>query len=74
MMCPYSKTKDGFENQFGTNVLGHFLLTNLLVPCLLKGAPSRVVSVSSAGHAIRMSTETIILFIKYILNISLYNN
>eukprot|EP00026_Physarum_polycephalum_P008938 Phypoly_transcript_09045.p1 GENE.Phypoly_transcript_09045~~Phypoly_transcript_09045.p1 ORF type:complete len:311 (+),score=53.93 Phypoly_transcript_09045:497-1429(+) len=52
MMCPYSKTVDGFENQFGTNALGHFLLANLLVPSLLAGAPSRVVSVSSAGHAI----------------------
>lgn len=52
MGTPYGKTKDGFETQFGTNVLGHFLFTNLLVPRLIEGAPSRVVSVSSAGHAL----------------------
>jgi len=50
MMCPYTKTKDGFENQIGTNHLGHFLLTNLLIPRLKEGAPSRVVVVSSLGH------------------------
>jgi len=50
MACPYMKTVDGFENQFGTNHLGHFLLTNLLLPRLKEGAPSRVVSVSSEGH------------------------
>jgi len=51
MACPHSKTKDGFEYQFGTNFLGHFLLANLLLPSLLQGAPgARVVSVSSSGH------------------------
>jgi len=50
MACPFAKTKDGFESQFGVNGLGHFLLANLLVPRLIEGAPSRVVSVSSAGH------------------------
>lgn len=50
MMCPYMKTKDGFENQIGTNHLGHFLLTNLLIQRLKEGAPSRVVVVSSLGH------------------------
>jgi len=50
MANPYTKTKDGFELQFGTNVLGHFLLTNLLVPRLLEGAPARVVSVASSAY------------------------
>jgi NAD(P)-dependent dehydrogenase (short-subunit alcohol dehydrogenase family) len=50
MACPFTKTEDGFEMQFGTNHLGHFLMTCLLVPALRRGAPSRVVSVSSRGH------------------------
>jgi NAD(P)-dependent dehydrogenase (short-subunit alcohol dehydrogenase family) len=50
MACPKSKTRDGFELQFGTNHLGHFLLTGLLAPALLRGAPARVVSLSSRGH------------------------
>jgi NAD(P)-dependent dehydrogenase (short-subunit alcohol dehydrogenase family) len=36
--------------QFGSNHLGHFLLTCLLAPALLRGAPSRIVSLSSRGH------------------------
>jgi NAD(P)-dependent dehydrogenase (short-subunit alcohol dehydrogenase family) len=50
MACPAGKTADGFELQFGSNHLGHFLTTCLLVPALRQGAPSRVVSVSSRGH------------------------
>jgi len=50
MACPQDKTSDGFELQFGTNHLGHFLLTGLLAPALLQGAPARVVSLSSRGH------------------------
>ena len=50
MACPQAATSDGFELQFGTNHLGHFLLTTLLLPALLEGAPSRVVVLSSAGH------------------------
>jgi NAD(P)-dependent dehydrogenase (short-subunit alcohol dehydrogenase family) len=50
MACPQSKTTDGFETQFGTNHLGHFVMVNHLVPMLKSGA--RIVSVSSAGHQI----------------------
>lgn len=50
MACPQETTADGFELQFGTNHLGHFLLTGLLAPALLEGAPARVVSLSSRGH------------------------
>jgi NAD(P)-dependent dehydrogenase (short-subunit alcohol dehydrogenase family) len=50
MACPQGTTADGFELQFGTNHLGHFLLTNLLTPALIAAAPSRVVVLSSRGH------------------------
>jgi len=50
MMPPYSLTKDGFELQFGTNHLGHFALTGLLMTSLLAQPGSRVVTVSSNGH------------------------
>lgn len=50
MMVPYGTTEDGFENQFGTNHLGHFALTGLLIDLLLQTPGSRVVNVSSTGH------------------------
>ena len=46
MIPPFSRTADGFELQFGTNHLGHFALTNLLLPQIT----GRVVTVSSNGH------------------------
>jgi NAD(P)-dependent dehydrogenase (short-subunit alcohol dehydrogenase family) len=46
MVPPLSRTAEGFELQFGTNHLGHFALTNLL----LERVTGRVVNVSSAGH------------------------
>jgi NAD(P)-dependent dehydrogenase (short-subunit alcohol dehydrogenase family) len=48
MACPFSHTADGFETQFGTNHLGHFVLINRLVPLLSRGA--RVVNLASSGH------------------------
>jgi NAD(P)-dependent dehydrogenase (short-subunit alcohol dehydrogenase family) len=50
MMTPKQTTKDGFELQFGTNHLGHFALTGLLLDRLLPEQGSRVVTVSSNGH------------------------
>jgi NAD(P)-dependent dehydrogenase (short-subunit alcohol dehydrogenase family) len=50
MATPKSTTKDGFELQFGTNHLGHFALTNLLLDRVLATPGSRVVTVSSVGH------------------------
>jgi NAD(P)-dependent dehydrogenase (short-subunit alcohol dehydrogenase family) len=52
MWTPKSTTKDGFELQFGTNHLGHFAFTGLLLDRLLPVAGSRVVTVSSVGHRI----------------------
>ena len=53
MYTPKQTTQDGFEMQFGTNHLGHFALTGLLLDLLLPVAGSRVVTVSSVGHRIR---------------------
>ncbi|XP_039708143.1 polyprenol dehydrogenase [Pteropus medius] len=54
MMVPQRKTADGFEEHFGLNYLGHFLLTHLLLDTLAQsgraGHSARVVSVSSATH------------------------
>ncbi len=48
MATPAGRTVDGFETQFGTNHLGHFLLVNRLLPLLRRGG--RVVSLTSGGH------------------------
>src|SRR5262245_4539658 len=50
MACPLARTAEGWESQFATNHIGHFLLTGLLAPLLVASAPSRIVSVSSRGH------------------------
>jgi NAD(P)-dependent dehydrogenase (short-subunit alcohol dehydrogenase family) len=48
MATPFSKTADGFEMQFGTNHLGHFLLVNRIAPLISAGG--RLINLSSAGH------------------------
>ena len=55
MAMPFSLTEDGYEIQFGTNHMGHFLLTKLLMPRLLRtaeesGSDVRIINLSSSGH------------------------
>jgi NAD(P)-dependent dehydrogenase (short-subunit alcohol dehydrogenase family) len=52
MALPFRKTADGFEMQFGTNHLGHFALTGLLLPAIINTPAARVVSVSSGAHVV----------------------
>jgi len=52
MACPFGQTADGHELQFGTNHLGHFLLTGLLFPAVMAGDAPRIVNLSSAAHSI----------------------
>jgi len=50
MALPYGRTRDGFELQFGTNHLGHFALTGLLLDLMIATQGARVVTVSSGAH------------------------
>jgi NAD(P)-dependent dehydrogenase (short-subunit alcohol dehydrogenase family) len=50
MACPLARTPEGWELQIATNHFGHFVLTGALLPALRRGAPARVVNLSSAGH------------------------
>ncbi len=50
MMVPYGQTEDGYERQLGTNHLGHFALTGLLLDALKAAPESRVVNISSGAH------------------------
>jgi NAD(P)-dependent dehydrogenase (short-subunit alcohol dehydrogenase family) len=50
MMTPFGKTADGFELQFGTNHLGHFALTGLLLDLIIRARKARVITISSGGH------------------------
>ncbi len=52
MAAPFGYTADGFETQFGTNHLGHFLLTKELMPLIEAGSRQRIVNLSSRGHHI----------------------
>src|SRR6202012_5785315 len=48
MATPFGHTADGFETQFGTNHLGHFVLVNRIAPLLRSGG--RLINLSSPGH------------------------
>src|SRR5690606_16367553 len=50
MGTPFAQTADGFESQMGTNHLGHFALTGLLIEALLATPGARVITVGSMGH------------------------
>ncbi|MEM7482987.1 MAG: SDR family NAD(P)-dependent oxidoreductase [Acidobacteriota bacterium] len=50
MAPPLTRTAEGWESQFATNHLGHFLLTNLLAPALKASGSARVINLSSGGH------------------------
>ena len=50
IMVPLGKTRDGFETHFGTNHLGHFALTGLLLPALKAAPVARVVNTASLAH------------------------
>jgi NAD(P)-dependent dehydrogenase (short-subunit alcohol dehydrogenase family) len=66
MATPHQLTADGFELQFGTNHLGHFALTGLLMPHLLAAMDTRVVVVSSNMHRLgRLSAEDLGLEHRY---------
>jgi NAD(P)-dependent dehydrogenase (short-subunit alcohol dehydrogenase family) len=66
MAIPRRLTADGFEMQFGTNHLGHFALTGLLMPALVARPRSRVVNVSSGAHRLgRMNFDDLMGEKKY---------
>lgn len=50
MACPQGRTTEGFERQFGTNHLGHFLFTGTLAPAVAAAEGGRIVNLSSGGH------------------------
>jgi NAD(P)-dependent dehydrogenase (short-subunit alcohol dehydrogenase family) len=50
VLTPRSSTRDGFDMQFGTNHLGHFAFTGLLLDCVLAAPKSRIITVGSLGH------------------------
>ena len=61
MYCPFQKTEDGFETQFGVNHLGHFLLTHLLLDKIKQAPEGRIIVVSSLGHTLtsKLDLDTI---------------
>ncbi|KAH7100153.1 NAD(P)-binding protein [Auriculariales sp. MPI-PUGE-AT-0066] len=59
MACPLDYTAEGIELQFGTNHIGHFLLTNLLMPKLRASAEPVVVNLTSSGHRFYSSYDDV---------------
>jgi NAD(P)-dependent dehydrogenase (short-subunit alcohol dehydrogenase family) len=57
MAIPESATVDGFETQFGTNHLGHYALTALLMPALLRADAARIVTVTSTAHHVGRAVD-----------------
>jgi NAD(P)-dependent dehydrogenase (short-subunit alcohol dehydrogenase family) len=57
MALPEQRTEDGFEMQFGTNHLGHFAFTALLMPAILRSPDGRVVTVTSSGRHYRAKLD-----------------
>jgi len=67
MALPYSRTHQGYEIQFGTNHMGHALLTKLLLPALLRTAEEsssdvRIINLSSAGHRFAYLCRTSVIY------------
>ena len=50
MACPQMPTKEGWDLQFAVNHIGHFIITEGLLPALMKSAEARIVTLSSTGH------------------------
>jgi NAD(P)-dependent dehydrogenase (short-subunit alcohol dehydrogenase family) len=73
MYTPFSRTKDGFETQMGTNYFGHFLLTELLIPILKTSGPSRIAILSSCYHDKAQGREGKIDFNDYNFNQKKYD-
>ena len=74
MTPPLRKTKQGHELQYGTNYLGHFLLTNLLLPLLEKGSDPRIVFLSSIAHRIAKIDFDNLSAEKYYKKVRAYGN
>ena len=76
-MCPYEKTIDGFESQFATNHLGHFLLVKNFLNWIKKSS-TRVVTVSSSAHhftypeGITYIHELLLLYIHFKFDFSFF--
>ena len=59
MWCPIADvTTDGYDMQFGTNVVGHHLLTRLLLPALLEGAKASLDKHARIVHTPRVNLDT----------------